>query len=69
MVCLGNHKFGATGVQGWNGKKRGPKGDINRIQRTLNALLRSFEFILRGMKIQGEVKSSNLIMPFPAFEL
>lgn len=32
MVCLGSHKkFGATGVQGWNGKKRGPKGDINRI--------------------------------------
>lgn len=32
MVCLGSHKkFGATGVQGWNGKKRGPNGDINRI--------------------------------------
>lgn len=32
MFSLGSHKkFGTTGVQGWNGKKRGPKGDINRI--------------------------------------
>lgn len=32
MACLGNQKkFYATGEQGWDGKKWGPKGDRNRI--------------------------------------
>lgn len=70
MVYLGNHKkFRSTEEQDWVVRNEAQRQTDPGFQTALNALLRTLEFILRAMKVKGGVKTSNLIMLFPALEV